>query len=98
AVERKERERSENVKVRLNAPAGKVDEQRGCKRLTDRNGVARHRAAGVADGEENWRDADQTSDNDGRPDMRMDSALSAGPCLRRDDERGNDSPDPLERH
>ena len=98
AIEREERERSEDVKVGLDASAGQVDEQRAHQHLRDGDGVARRGLARPQDGEQRREQADEAAEHDRRPDVQVDAADGARPRQRRDPQREDDAGDPLKAH
>ena len=98
AVEREERERSEDMKVGLDSSAGQVNEQRAHQHLRDGDRVARRGLARSQNGEERREHADEAAEHDGRPDVQVDRADGAGPRQRRHPHREDDAGDPLKAH
>ena len=87
AIEREERQRSEDVEVRLDAATGQVNQQRAHQHLRRRDDVARRRISGPPHREQRRKDADRAAQQHRRPDVHVNLARRARPGLRRDHER-----------
>ena len=98
AIEREERERAEDVEVRLDAAAGQVDQQRAHQHLRDGDDVARRQLAGAEPAEQRRENADDAAEDDRGPHVRVRAALRAFPGQRRDPQRERDAEQPLKPH
>ncbi len=98
AVERQKRERAKHVKVRFNAAAGQVNQERAHQHLGDRDHVARRGDAGPQQTEQRGKQADESAKQHRRPDVQMGPADRALPGKRRNPQGEHDPHEPLERH
>jgi hypothetical protein len=71
AIEGEQGERAENVKVRFDAAAGEVDEERRSEGLTERDRVSRDRCTGIEDSEQEGEKGNKTAEEDAGDDVRM---------------------------
>ena len=98
AVEGEEGEGAEDVEVRLDAPPGQVDQQRGHDHLPGRNGVAREDPARPPDREADRNERRRATEKDGRPHVDVRAARGAHPGQRRDPVGRGNGRQPLEQH
>src|ERR1700674_205833 len=98
AVEGENNERSEDMKMRFDAAARQGDQQSGHQRLRDRDDVARDKRAGPHPSHPDREKADRAAQEDGGPDVKVDLAGRPGPGRGRDEERDENSKDPLKEH
>src|SRR6185437_2541916 len=95
AIEGKESERSKDVEMRFDSPAGQVNQQSRPEDLRDGDDVSRNRTTRHHQGQKNRQAADRPAEKNGSPDMRMNVAFGAGPGSGRNEDGGDDPEDPL---
>ncbi len=95
AIESQERERAEDVKVRLDAAAAQVDEQRRKHHLRDRDAVPRERRARVPVDQDDGRNRQQCARKKRVINVQVGRAQLALPGERRPHERDADREGPL---
>ena len=96
AVERQERQRAEDVVMRLAVPAGQVDEQRGGEHLADGDRVAGGDRAGAAVDQVEGQRNDGPAQAHGRRHLDAHVAGAGDPGVRRVPDRDGDGREPLE--
>ena len=96
AVERQERQRTEDVVMRFPVAARQVDEQRGAEHLADGDGVAGAGGAGPAVDHVQRKRDDRAAQPDGRRHLDAHVAGAADPGVRRVPDRDGDEREPLE--
>lgn len=95
AVEGQEGQRAKDVKVRLDAAAREVDEQRRGEHLRDGDGVAGERSPGPAEGQPHRQADDGAAQQHGRVEVRVRGAERSRPSPRRDDHGDEDTCQPF---
>jgi hypothetical protein len=98
AVEGQKRERSEHVEVGFDAAAGQVNEQRAHQHLRDGHRVPGERVTRPNQRKARWKDADDSAEDEGGPDVYVDLARRPDPRERRDEQREDDAGQPLRTH
>ena len=98
AIEREEGQRSEDMEVSLDAPAGQMDEQGAHQHLGDGDRIARRRPARSNERQQGREQTDRAAHDDRGPDVHMRTTDGTGPGERRHPEREEDAQDPLEAH
>jgi hypothetical protein len=84
------------VKVRLDAPAGQVNQEGGNQHLAHRNHVARDRLAGASDSQEHGQGRDHASQSNRREHVRVYSVRRARPGSWGNPNRGRHAGQPLD--
>src|ERR1051325_7444219 len=98
AVERKNHERTENVKVRFDSAAGDADEQCRHQHLRNCNDVTCDCCAWPGTCQPDWKNANRATYENCRPDVGMNRFALAAPSVRRNDDRHDDTGQPLAEH
>ena len=98
AIERQHRQRTEHVKMRFDAAAGEVNQERAHQHLGDGNRVSGERGARSEQRKGGRKQTDEAAEDQRRPDVDVDLAVGAGPGARRHDQRKDDGREPLPAH
>jgi len=86
------------MKMRLNAPAGQVNQQRGGQHLPHGDDMTGQCFSGLREREENWEPGNGAAQQQGRPDVQVDVAGLSDPRLRGNPHGSNDAREPLQGH
>ena len=98
AIESEKGERPEDMEMRLNPSPADVDKERGKQHLGDSDDMPRHKPPRELPREEDRRNGEHASEDDGKPHMNVNGALRPFPRLRGQQQGRHDSSQPLQNH